>query len=137
MLVFESEIVPNEPPEHFKWRKDGEYEVGVDIAHLYQRHRQRPSKAENQILDNGEVVPLERDEKAHEIIPSPCRHQPNDNGCVIEKAAMDALAESTFVKAINLLSALKIFQSGFVAIFCSSLLIADLNAYEMEWKSNQ
>lgn len=56
MFVFQTEKVPYESTEHLERRQNGRHYVAADVAVLGQVERNRPSEAQHEILDYGEVV---------------------------------------------------------------------------------
>lgn len=56
VLVLQSKVIPYKSPEYFEWSQYREDKVGIYVTHLNQGHRKSPSKAENQIFNNRQVV---------------------------------------------------------------------------------
>lgn len=58
VLVFKSEIIPDESSEYFKWCQDWKDKVGIYVPHLNEAHWKSPSKTKYQIFNNRQIVEL-------------------------------------------------------------------------------
>ena len=56
MFVLQPEVVPDEATEYLQRAKNWDDNLPINVTHLDQTHRERPSKAQNEILNDGKIV---------------------------------------------------------------------------------